>query len=80
MTKPNIDAEVISVFPDKVVVSVDEIRDFEADGESLKIGSYLKISDNANAMLMASISHFSIAVDNSGEKKYIIEAVPLGVF
>ncbi|MUV07172.1 DUF87 domain-containing protein [Planococcaceae bacterium Storch 2/2-2] len=79
MTKPKIDAEVISVFPDKVVVSVDEIRDFEADGESLKIGSYLKISDNANAMLMASISHFSIAVDNSGEKKYIIEAVPLGV-
>ena len=43
------------------------------------VGSYLKISDNENAVLMAIIENFSIEVNDNAERKYIIEANPLGI-
>ncbi len=74
-----INAEVISVYPDRVKISVDKLEDFKIAEESLRVGSYLKISDNENAMLIAIIENFSIEVNDKGEKRYLIEANPLGV-
>lgn len=74
-----INAEVISVFPNKVKISVDKLEDFRIAEESLKVGSYLRIADNENAILIAIIENFSIEVCNAGDKKYLIEANPLGI-
>lgn len=57
-----INAEVISVFPNKVKISVDKLEDFCLAEEKLKVGSYLRIADNDNAVLIAIIENFSIEV------------------
>jgi hypothetical protein len=49
-----INAQVIAVFPDKVRIVVDDLEDFKIAEESLKVGSYVKIADNENAILIAS--------------------------
>ena len=78
-----INAEVISVYPNKVKISVDKLEDFQEADEKLRVGSYLRISDSDDCVLMAIIENFSIEVgtDKNGEatKKYIIEAQPLGL-
>lgn len=79
----NINAEVISVFPNKVRISVDKLEDFCIADEKLKVGSYLRIADNDNAVLIAIIENFSIEVgvdsSNNPTRKYILEANPLGL-
>jgi energy-coupling factor transporter ATP-binding protein EcfA2 len=72
-------AEVIAVYPDKIKIVVDNLEDFRIAGETLQVGSYLKISDNENAILMAIIENFSIIVNDSGKRDYAIEALPLGM-
>jgi DNA helicase HerA-like ATPase len=76
-------AEVISVYPDKVRISVDNLDDFQIAEEKLKVGSYLRISDNDNAALIAIIENFSIDVssnkDGNSERKYVLEANPIGL-
>lgn len=78
-----INAEVIAVLPNKVKISVDDLEDFQLAEEKLKVGSYLRIADNDNAVLIAIIENFNIevAVNQSGEpsRKYILEANPLGI-
>jgi DNA helicase HerA-like ATPase len=74
-----INAEVISVYPNKVKISVDKLEDFRIADESLRVGSYLRISDNENVVLIAIIENFSIEVNDRGDKKYLIEANPLGI-
>jgi len=78
-----INAEVISVFPDKVRISVDDLEDFQIAEEKLKVGSYLRIADNDNAVLIAIIENFSIEVgtmpDGRPRRRYILEANPLGL-
>jgi DNA helicase HerA-like ATPase len=74
-----INAEVIAVYPDKIKIVVDNLEDFRIAGEVLQVGSYLKISDNENSMLMAIIENFSIIVNDSGKRDYAIEALPLGM-
>jgi hypothetical protein len=74
-----INAEVISVYPDKIKIVVENLEDFRIAGESLQVGSYLKISDNENSMLMAIIENFSIIVNDTGKRDYAIEAFPLGM-
>ena len=60
MTIPNeIKAEVIAVFPDKVKISVQDIAAF-SDGKSIKVGSYLRISDSEDCALIAIIENFCI--------------------
>jgi uncharacterized protein len=58
-------------------VKVDDLTSF-ADGNPLRIGSFLEISDNENAKLLAVVENFSIEVSDAGERKYILEANPLG--
>lgn len=74
-----INAEVIAVYPDKIKIVVDNLEDFRLAGEVLQVGSYLKISDNENAILMAIIENFSIIVNDVGKRDYAIEALPLGM-
>lgn len=74
-----INAEVIAVYPDKIKIVVDNLEDFRLAGEVLQVGSYLKISDNENAILMAIIENFSIIVNDAGKRDYAIEAFPLGM-
>lgn len=75
-------AQVIAVYPDKVKIIVEDLDTFIKSGgseESLKVGSYLKISDNENAILIAIIENFQIVVSNVGKRDHVIEAFPLGV-
>lgn len=74
-----INAQVIAVFPDNVRIVVDDLEDFKIAEESLKVGSYVKIADNENAILIAIIENFQIAVSADGKRDYIIEAFPLGI-
>jgi DNA helicase HerA-like ATPase len=71
-------AEVIAVFPDKVKISVDDIAAF-ADGQSIKVGSYLRITDSDDCALIAIIENFCIEVNDKSERRHIIEALPLGI-
>lgn len=75
----NLNAEVVSVYPNKVKVSVDNLEDFKIADQSLRVGSYLRVADNENSVLMAIIENFSIEVSDDGKRKYIIEANPLGL-
>jgi DNA helicase HerA-like ATPase len=80
--KEKLNAEVISVFPNRVKISIDDIIEFQDAEEKLKVGSYLRIADNDNAVLIAIIENFSIEVGTTvsgSERKYIIEANPLGL-
>jgi uncharacterized protein len=74
-----VNAQVVSVFPHKVKIIVDDLEDFKIAEESLKVGSYLKIEDNENATLIAVIENFQITVTDSGERTHLIEAFPLGI-
>jgi len=75
----NINAEVISVYPDNVKVSIDDLDSFRLAEEHLKVGSYIRIADSDDVVLIAVIDSFSIEVKDNGNKKYILEASPLGV-
>lgn len=79
-------ATVIAVFPDKIKILVHNIGDFIADSqeEKLRVGSYLEIADDDEVKLIAIVERYSIEmiqIDNNGahDRKYIIEAMPLGV-
>lgn len=77
--KKDINAQVIAVFPDKVRIVVDDLENFKVAEETLKVGSYLKIADNENAVLIAIIENFQIVVGEGGKRDYVIEAFPLGI-
>lgn len=73
-----IKAEVIAVYPDKVKISVEDIAAFSG-GKSIKVGSYLRITDSDDCALIATIENFSIEVTDKAERRHIIEALPLGI-
>ena len=77
----SVNAEVISVTPNRVRISVDDLVSFSAAEEALRVGSYLKVSDNENVSLICIIESFSIEVrEVKGEscRVYLIDAYPLG--
>ncbi|MBE2993065.1 DUF87 domain-containing protein [Sphingomonas sp. CFBP 13603] len=82
MTDDNdINAEVVSVFPNKVRIAVNDLFSFEIAGQSLRVGSFLKISDNDNVSLICIIESFSIEMRAKGDdhqRVYMIDAYPLG--
>lgn len=86
-------AEVIAVFPNRVKIIVHDLSKFatiDEQLEKLRVGSYLEVSDDDNAKLIVIIESYSIEyidkivkVDGEADKvlqnkKYIIEANPLG--
>lgn len=78
-TADNLNAQVIAVFPDRVRIVVDKLEDFKLAEESLRVGSYVRIADNENAILIAIIENFQIVALDDGTRNHIIEAFPLGV-
>lgn len=78
-TADNLNAQVVAVFPDKVRIVIDKLEDFKLAEESLRVGSYVRIADNENAILIAIIENFEIVVRDDGMRNHIIEAFPLGV-
>jgi len=79
ITAENLNAQVVAVFPDKVRIVVDKLEDFKIAEESLRVGSYVRIADNENAILIAIIENFQIMVREDGTRNHVIEAFPLGV-
>ena len=81
-SESEIHAEVVSVFPNKVRIAVDDLTSFQVAGEALRVGSFLKISDNDDVSLMCIIENFSIELrekrDGDTVRVYMIEAYPLG--
>ncbi|MFT8670906.1 ATP-binding protein [Acetobacter orientalis] len=75
----DVNAEVVAVFPNKVKIVVDDLENFRLAEESLRVGSYLKISDNENSILVAIIENFQILANDDGSQDYVIEAFPLGI-
>ncbi|MDD2467693.1 MAG: ATP-binding protein [Desulfobulbus sp.] len=78
-TEDNLNAQVVAVFPDKVRIVVDKLEDFKVAEESLRVGSYVRIADNENAILIAIIENFQIVARDDGTRNHVIEAFPLGV-
>ncbi len=94
MNEGKINAEVISVNPDKVKIMVYSMDDWKTAEEKLKVGSYLEIkddnSDEDEYVVIAIIDNFKIdlveitKIDETGQKyidverRYILEATPLG--
>ncbi|EGS2006824.1 ATP-binding protein [Enterobacter cloacae] len=74
-----INAEVVSVSPNKLKISVDDLEEFKIAEEKLGVGSYLRVSDNQDVALLAIIDNFSIEVKESQKQKYMIEASPIGL-
>ena len=81
--KEKINAEVISVLPNKVKIVVEKLEDFQLPTEKLKVGSYVRISDSEDAVMLAIIENYSIEsiINAEGEpdRRYILEANPLGI-
>ncbi|MGK3199452.1 anti-phage-associated helicase HerA [Enterobacter ludwigii] len=75
----DINAEVVSVSPNKLKISVDDLEEFKIAEEKLGVGSYLRVSDNQDVALLAIIDNFSIEVKESQKQKYMIEASPIGL-
>jgi hypothetical protein len=85
MTEEIANAEVVAVYPNKVRVAVDDLLNFQAAGESLRVGSFLKVSDNDNVSLICIIESFSIEMkevkgggSSDYKRVYMIDAYPLG--
>jgi len=81
--KEKINAEVVSVLPNKVKIVVDNLEDFQLPTEKLKVGSYVRISDSEDAVMLAIIENYSIEsiINSDGEpdRRYLLEANPLGI-
>lgn len=79
MADQKVNGEVIAVLPNKVKIKIDDLNAFKG-AEQLKVGSYIQIADNDNSdiKLIAIIESFLIEVTEDGERKYLIEANPLG--
>ncbi|RYG97660.1 MAG: DUF87 domain-containing protein, partial [Alphaproteobacteria bacterium] len=74
-------AEVVGVYPNKVRIAVDDLATFQSTVDGLRVGSYLKVSDNDNVALICIIESFSIEVKETqtGPKRtYVIDSYPLG--
>ena len=61
-------AEVNAIFPDRVSVTVYDLDVFQQSGESVRVGSYLRIVDRENAVLIAIVESFTVLTDlDAGE-------------
>jgi len=72
-------AEVIAVYPNKVRVCVDDLGSFTHGHPLLRVGSYLRVTDHEDCVLIAIIESFLIEVDERKNRRHMIEALPLGV-
>jgi len=76
--KNKLNAEVTAVYPNKVRIAVRDLSDFSIPGEKLSVGSYVRVSDHENCAIIAVIENYEIEQVEGGERRYIIEANPIG--
>lgn len=80
-------AEVVSVFPNRVRIAVYDLSELTKSGEPVGVGSYLRIFDINECAIIAIVESFSIELkpskpgteDDDRQKVYMIDAVPLGM-
>lgn len=76
-------AEVLSVLSNKVSIAVSDLEKFNLPGENIKVGSYLRIVDGEDDVMIAIIENFSVlpSVDPTvpSGRQYVLEAIPLGI-
>lgn len=81
--REKMNAEVVSVLPNKVKIVVNDLKDFQLPSEKLKVGSYVRISDSEDAVMLAIIENYSIEsilnAEGEPDRRYILEANPLGI-
>ncbi|MFG2698274.1 ATP-binding protein [Kitasatospora sp. NPDC048407] len=74
-------AEVVGVYPDRIKIEVSNISEL-AEGEPLKVGSYLRVYDSEQCSIIAIVENFSIELKSIPgaelRRVYVLEAVPLG--
>ena len=73
-----LNAEVTAVYPNRVRIAVNDLKDFSIPGEKLTVGSYVRVSDNENCAIIAVIENYMIEQLEGQDRKYIIEANPIG--
>lgn len=76
-------AKVNAIFPSRVGITIYDLDAFQLGDESLRVGSYLRIIDSEDAVMIAMVESFSIGdgvPDQNGVVKpsYSIDARPLG--
>ncbi len=76
--RTQLNAEVTAVYPNKVRIAVKSLDDFSIAGEKLTVGSYVRVSDHENCAIIAIIENYVIEQVEGEERKYIIEANPIG--
>lgn len=75
----NLNAEVVSVLPNKIKIRIKDLEDFRIAEERLTVGSYVKVSDMEECFIIAIIDNFIIEKDVTDiDRTYILEAVPIG--
>lgn len=78
-TQNPVNASVVGVFPNRVEIRVKDIEDFKVAEQKLNVGSYLKVSDSDDCFIVAAIESFCIqAEEESDDRYYVLEAVPIG--
>lgn len=74
-----LNAEVVSVLPNKIKIKVNKLQDFKLPEEKFSVGSYIRVSDTEDCAIIAMIENFMIEQENEdGDRNYILEAVPIG--
>lgn len=74
-----VNAEVVSVLPNKIKIRVKNLEDFKIAEERLSVGSYVRVSDSDDCAIIAIIENFVIEQEDEDEQRnYILEAVPIG--
>ena len=76
-------AEVNAIFPSRVGITIYDLDAFQRGDEKLRVGSYLRIIDSEDAVMIAMVESFSIGdgvPDQNGVVKpsYSVDARPLG--
>ncbi len=76
-------AAVNAIFPNQVTVTVYDLDAFQEEESALRVGSYLRIVDNEDTVLIAMVESFTIAPGEPDETGYIrptykLEGRPIG--
>jgi Predicted ATPase len=76
-------AVVNAIFPDRVTVTIFDLDSFRTKESPLRVGSYLRIVDYEDTVLIAMIESFTIVPGNSDEagyehRTYKIDGKPIG--
>ena len=70
------EARVVAISPNSVKIRVPDLRSFQNGGGRVRLGTYLRITDEDGAVMIAMTNSLAVS---EGEPGYVLEASPLGV-